>query len=113
MNSFDYNVWTPTWYESATEEQRLEFREWLVSTLKDQRVNVTFRKLDGTDRLMHCTLHESFLPMKEVKEVDDTKAPRKKSTESVAVWDIDKSEWRAFRLDAIREFSFNLGDLHV
>jgi len=51
--------------------------------------------------------------MKEVKDVDEEKAPRKKNFDVIATFDLDKQAWRSFRLDSVQDFSFNLGDLHV
>lgn len=61
-------------------------------------VTVKFKKLDGTDRIMRCTLNPKFLP--EMDEEADVN-PRKKSDSSVAVWDIDLQGWRAFRYDSV------------
>lgn len=111
--SFSLETWNKDWIKSATEEEKLEFRSFFISTLKEQRMNVSFIKTDGTLRHLHCSLHPDLLPMREVKEVDETKKPREVNLDVVATFDLDKKAWRSFRLDSVQDFSFNLGDLHV
>lgn len=101
--------WTTTWYSTASEAERTEFRNWMVGVLKNERVNICFTKKDGTERWLHCTLHSDYLPVQE----QGTQSVEKSNTESQSVWDIDAAGWRAFRWDSIREFSFNLGELHL
>lgn len=111
--SFQFETWNKDWINSASEDEKMEFRDFLVSILKEQRMNISFIKTDGTLRHLHCSLHPDLLPMKEVKEVGEEKAPRKKNFDTIATFDLDKKAWRSFRLDSIQDFSFNLGDLHV
>ena len=111
--SFNFETWNKDWIKEATEEDKSEFRDFLVSILKEQRMNISFVKTDGTLRHLHCSLHPDLLPMKEVKDVDEEKAPRKKNFDVIATFDLDKMAWRSFRLDSVKDFSFNLGDLHV
>lgn len=70
----------------------LEFRELLR---KDVCV-VTFTKKDGTVREMLCTLMPAFLP-------DDPANVRQNGQIDtvVTVWDLEKSDWRAFRVDSV------------
>jgi len=111
--SFSLDTWNKDWVKSANEDEKMEFRDFLVSILKEQRMNISFIKSDGSLRQLHCSLHPELLPMKEVKEVDDTKEPRKKNFDVIATFDLEKKAWRSFRLDSIQDFSYNLGDLHV
>lgn len=72
-------------------------REWLRDMLKVGPARITFQKTDGTLREMNCTLEP------EVVVPYEKKSTRTKtlSTETLAVWDIDKGEWRSFRYDSI------------
>ena len=103
--------WSKTWYSTASETDRAKFRAWMIDLLKNERVNICFTKADGTERWLHCTLHPELLPEAQISE--DALTDRKRSTEAQSVWDIDKQAWRSFRWDSIKEFSFNLGELHV
>ena len=71
-----------------------EGRDWLKSHLRMGPVQVTFTKKDGTERVMNCTLQEGVVVPHENK-TDRTKV---ENDDILAVWDIDKSAWRSFRL---------------
>lgn len=71
----------------------------MVNKLQNGVVTVTFEKVDGTERVMNCTLLPQYLP----EEYRD-KAPMLTETapQTVSVWDVDVSGWRSFRLDTIK-----------
>ena len=95
-----------TWYDTASDEDKTLFKTWVKDVLKIGEVNVTFTKSDGTIREMRCTLEESVLPKVEVKEGASTK---KRSDDALAVFDLEKKEWRSFRFDSVKEIKFQLG----
>ena len=72
-------------------------RDDLVKLLKTKEVTVVFKKVSGDLREMHCTLKEEVLP-----KIKGTSV-RKRNEEVLPVWDLDKEEWRSFRLDSIIE----------
>lgn len=76
-------------------------RDEMIYTLKARRVDVVFRKKDGEQRKMRCTLMESVLP-----EIDSTTEKRKvsRSADTVSVWDMEKRAWRSFRVDSVIAF---------
>lgn len=76
-----------------TEDEKLNFKELLKSNI----VEVEFTKINGEQRVMNCTLLESYLP-----PTDSTKS--KSQDNSLAVWDIDKNGWRSFRYENITSF---------
>jgi len=81
-------------------------RDSLFSLLKtNKHLRVVFKKVDGTERIMNCTLHPDVLPPQEPKE---TVTERKEPTTAVAVWDIDAKDWRSFRIDSI--IAVSIGD---
>lgn len=89
-----------TWYASASEEERKQFREWLLGVLAmHETVTVTFKKVDGTIREMACTLKEGTRP-----EVKDPKT----SDTLCTVWATDVSAWRSFKFENITQINFNL-----
>jgi hypothetical protein len=81
-------------------------REWLQGLLKEGNVIVTFTKSTGEERKMKCTLKEGVVPLYE-KKTDRAKA---KNDEVLSVWDLDKNEWRSFRLDSIKTVEFGIID---
>lgn len=78
-------------------------REDLKNNLRAKIGTVTFTKQNGDERIMRCTLQESYLP----KQTDLEEAVQKKGpTESLAVWDMDKNAWRSFRYDSVISVTF-------
>ena len=88
-----------TYYTDADDQQRAEFRDWLKGMLHMGPVKVTFRKQNGDERVMKCTLNEDIVPPFEVK------GTKKKNNEVVSVWDIEKSAWRSFRIDSVKSLA--------
>lgn len=74
-----------------------ESQEWLLSVLRTSVIGVEFVKADGTNRIMSCTLDTSLIPQDALPK----NSGRKASTESCAVFDIEKGEWRSFRWDSV------------
>lgn len=74
----------------------------LKQILENGVATVVFTKLDGTERQMKCTLLSEYLPVSDKQILTEGKA-HKESDHSLSVWDIEKSAWRAFRLDSIKE----------
>lgn len=88
------------WYASATEEERVSFREWLLGVLSmHDAVEVTFKKADGTIREMKCTLKEGIRP-----DVADPKT----SDTLCTVWATDVTAWRSFKFENIQKINFML-----
>jgi hypothetical protein len=72
----------------------------LVNMLRGAVVNVTFEKVDGTERTMQCTLLPQYLP-----EQYRNMAPMLTETtpNTVSVWDVENAGWRSFRVDSVRK----------
>jgi len=73
-------------------------REILVEGLKKNVMRITFTKLNGDERVMLCTLHDSILPEQPISEIK-----KKVNPDTLSVWDLDNNGWRSFRLDSIKE----------
>lgn len=73
-------------------------RAILVEGLKRNVMRVTFTKVNGDERVMRCTLHDSVLPEQNISEIK-----KKENQDVLSVWDLDNSGWRSFRLDSIKE----------
>ena len=70
----------------------------LLENLQEHICIVSFTKINGEMRKMRCTLRNDILPKVEPKE----NAKSRKVNESVlSVWDVEKNDWRAFRLDSV------------
>lgn len=76
-------------------------RDEILTKLKENTCSVLFTKVGGEERKMLCTLKADLLP---VVEESTTEKKRHESLESVKVFDLEKSAWRAFRIDSIKSF---------
>jgi len=77
---------------------KTELMEWL----KSSAVEITFTKIDGSQRTMKCTLNPNYLPPQMHKEdIDASEDYRQKNPDICAVWSIDDKGWRSFRYDSV------------
>lgn len=79
-------------------------KEWLTGVLRGGVIGVEFTKVDGTKRVMSCTLDEDIIPQDMMPK--ETSTSRAKSTDALAVFDVDIGEWRSFRWDSITAITF-------
>ena len=70
-------------------------RDNLIELLQKEVVEVTFTKLDGDERVMPCTLKESYFP-------DPKKEATQKNDKVVAVWAAESQGFRSFRYDRVK-----------
>ena len=89
-----------------TEKDWDKFTEWLKGMLHVGPATVTFTKTDGTERVMNCTLEADKLPPVVIKE---GAKPRKESTTSMRVFDLDKKEWRSFTIKNVKKVEISIG----
>ncbi len=84
-----------------------KLHEWLRSILGVTEASITFTKVDGTERVMRCTLEPTKLPVVELKE---DKKPRKQSdsTKALRVFDLEKQEWRSFTIKTIKRIELTI-----
>lgn len=76
-------------------------REELIKLLQKEVVEVTFTKLNGDQRIMPCTLVESFID-NPAKTKDEPKKVRQVSDKVVSVWAIESKGFRSFRYDRVK-----------
>jgi len=76
-------------------------REQLMETLKKEVAVVTFKKLNGDERKMPCTLITDFLPPAKKDDTITQKKVREISDAVVAVWAIESKGFRSFRYDRV------------
>jgi len=69
-------------------------RDTLIKNLQKKAMRVTFTKVNGEERVMDCTLQENLVP-------ETNPDNRKENEEVLPVFDINKGEWRSFRMDSI------------
>lgn len=69
-------------------------RQEIIDLLQNKTCLVTFKKKDETERRMLCTLQPNVIPFVKgtgVKKTDDV----------ISVFDIEKEDWRSFRVDSV------------
>ena len=76
-------------------------KQTLKDVLKRKVVKIKFKKKDGSERLMKCTLLSDLVPVYEKK----TQRIKPKNEETLAVWDLDKEAFRSFKLDSVIDYS--------
>lgn len=81
----------PEDFETMTADER---NRYLRQVLKEDHI-VTFTKVDGTERVMPCTLRDDAMPQRAVNEHHQTRLYK---PETLSVWCLDKGEWRAFKV---------------
>ena len=76
-------------------------QEELYKLLKENVVEVTFTKLNGDERIMPCTLIESYLPPARKDDPLTQKKVREITDKVIAVWAIESKGFRSFRYDRV------------
>lgn len=79
-------------------------KNWLRELLREQNVEIEFLKRDGTLRKMICTLKTETIP----EEKTPKGTGKAKNDDSLAVFDVEKSEWRSFRWDSLQSVNFKV-----
>ena len=76
---------------------RSDIREFLL----DDIIEVTFTKVDGTERKMNCTLNYEHIP--EDKKPQNLYKGEKvmENLDILKVFDTDKQDWRSFRVENV------------
>lgn len=78
-------------------------KENLVDTLRHNIVTVTFTKVDGTERVMKCTLMSEHIP--NAPSTNGEIVLKESSSKTISVWDTEASGWRSFRVDNVKSIS--------
>lgn len=73
-------------------------REEIQNALRENIATVTFNKVDGSVRVMRCTLKPELLPATPVKE---SKQEKQLNLAVLAVYDLEAKGWRSFRIDSV------------
>ena len=71
----------------------------LVALLEKQIVRLKFKKVDGSERTMNCTLKNDVV----VPYFSNSSTSKMVNDNVVPVWDVDKNAWRSFRMDSVVE----------
>jgi hypothetical protein len=76
-------------------------RSEMIQELHDRNCTVIFRKVDGTERTMICTLNEGAIDNGDIAK----REVKSRNDNVIAVWDVENKGWRSFRVDSVISFS--------
>ena len=76
-------------------------RDDVLKDLRNYIVEVTFRKVDGSQRVMRCTIQPDYMPPSYLQEQEKENSFHKENPNVIAAWDIEKGGWRSFRVDSV------------
>lgn len=76
-------------------------KDEMKEVLQRSVVKVMFTKTNGETRIMECTLKPAVLPKKDKVPVE---SPKALNDNVIAVWDVKKEDWRAFRVNSVTQF---------
>lgn len=86
-------------------------REGVSAILSLGPTTVKFTKVDGTERVMHCTtapylIPDDKAPVNLLAEYDDPlNVPKPLNEKVLRVFDLDVNDWRSFRVASLKEVS--------
>lgn len=76
-------------------------RPFLLDLLsKHPDIKITFKKINGATRTIHCTLMESAVSANHQKSLMNVFAQRE-NLNIIPVWDIIEGTWKSFRIENI------------
>ena len=79
-------------------------RNEMIEHLQAQVCRVVFKKINGEERNMECTLMENVLP-KATKDPLSQKKARAVNEAVIVAWDVNKDDFRSFRVENVVSFS--------
>lgn len=85
-------------------EEVLMNRDEMINELRKRDCRVIFKKANGEERDMICTLREDAIPAS-TTDNNTNKELAGYSDTAIRVIDVNKGEWRAFRVDSVVSFS--------
>jgi uncharacterized protein YtpQ (UPF0354 family) len=93
---------------NLSEKDLNTLKKWLKEHLEFGEVTIAFDKVDGTERVMKCTLNSGIIPAQPIVEDAEPKKPKKINEDVCRVYDIESAGWRSFRWDSLKRVSFEL-----
>jgi hypothetical protein len=82
-------------------------KEELLEVLKESELVVTFKKKDGTERVMKCTKSFNIIPEDKHPKTEREINPKLDEngnpivSDLITVWDVDNLGWRSFDYKSI------------
>lgn len=79
-------------------------RDTLLNDLRSNVIEVHFKKVNGENRVMRCSLMPEVLPSSFVSSLEEQSQEKKfhhTNPNVIAAWDVDNHGWRSFRIDSV------------
>ena len=76
-------------------------REEMINELREKTCRVIFKKVNGEERDMQCTLINDVLPLR----VSEPKKERPVNENTIVAFDINKEAYRSFRVENVISFT--------
>jgi hypothetical protein len=89
--------------DTIVEELSMDRNE-MINELRERECRVIFKKANGEERNKVCTLHEDSIPSSAADNNTEEKSKGYSDT-VIRVIDVNKNEWRSFRVDSVISFS--------
>ena len=83
-------------------------RQEIIDKLKAGVCEVTFTKVDGTERTMQCTLSEHYLPKATKEDPVSQEKVRNVNEQVIVAYCPDKKAWRSFRVANVTKLDDSL-----
>lgn len=80
-------------------------RDYMMTRLQQSECRVIFKKTNGEERDMICTLQPNIIPDAKKEDPLSQKKVRSINEEVIPVWDINAEGWRSFRVDRVISFA--------
>lgn len=75
----------------------------LNELLRNNVATVTFTKVDGSERVMKCTLLKEYIPNAVTK--GQNVVSEETTNLNMSVWDVEAAGWRSFRINSVKSVS--------
>ena len=75
----------------------------LNELLRNNVATVTFTKVDGSERVMTCTLLKEYIPNAATK--GQNVVSEETTNLNMSVWDVEAAGWRSFRINSVKSVS--------
>jgi hypothetical protein len=75
----------------------------IYNALKAGVATVTFTKVDGSERVMRCTLQDQHLP----EQYRGKGTMITEGSNTIRAFDVELNEWRSFRVDSVTGIRYN------
>ena len=79
-------------------------KENLVELLRHEILDIEFTKVDGTERVMKCTLLPEYVPNAPMNN-GKVLLQEGKGSDNISVWDTESNGWRSFRINSVKNIS--------